>query len=122
MHILEALFRRTRRGCIALLFAVALASIQPASAQTEKLTAAEGAIQQRIVASGADVAVYFKTLDGKTEWSLRPDDIFHAASTMKVPVMIELFHQVQQRKLKLDDKISIKDEFHSIVDGSPYTL
>jgi beta-lactamase class A len=41
---------------------------------------------------------------------------------MKIPVMIELFHQVQQGKLKLDDPLPIKNEFHSIVDGSAYTL
>jgi beta-lactamase class A len=66
--------------------------------------------------------VYFKTLDGKAEWSVRPDDVFHAASTMKIPVLIELFHQVQQGKVKLDDKIVLKNEFHSIADGSPYQL
>jgi len=68
------------------------------------------------------VAVYFKTLDGKAQWSLRSDEVFHAASTMKVPVMIELFHQVQQRKRTLADRLVIRNEFHSIVDGSPYSL
>jgi len=42
-------------------------------------------------------------LDGKAEWFSRADDVFHAASTMKIPVMIELFHQAKQGKLKLDD-------------------
>ena len=41
---------------------------------------------------------------------------------MKIPVMIELFHQVDQGKLKLDDPLTIKNEFHSIVDGSIYAL
>jgi beta-lactamase class A len=41
---------------------------------------------------------------------------------MKVPVMIELFHQVQEGKLHLDDTITIHNEFHSIVDGSPFKL
>lgn len=93
-----------------------------AFAQNAKIAAAELAIQQRIAASRADVAVYFKTLDGKVQWFVRPDDVFHAASTMKVAVMIELFHQVKQGKLKLADSIAVKNEFHSIVDGSPYRL
>jgi beta-lactamase class A len=93
-----------------------------AVAQDTKLAAAEVAIQARIAKSGADVAVYFKTLDGKAQWSVRPDDVFHAASTMKIPVMIELFHQAQQEKVKLTDTLAIRDEFHSIVDGSPYML
>jgi len=93
-----------------------------AVAQDTKLVAAEAAVQARITKSGADVAVYFKTLDGKAQWSLRADDVFHAASTMKIPVMIELFHQAQEGKLKLVDSLPIRNEFHSIVDGSPYML
>ena len=50
------------------------------------------------------------------------DDAFHAASTMKIPVLIELFHQVRGGKLNLDDTLVVKNEFHSLVDGSIYTL
>jgi beta-lactamase class A len=91
-------------------------------AQDAKLTVAEATIQERIAKSGADVAVYFKALDGKSQWSSRADEAFHAASTMKIPVMIELFHQVKKGKLKLDDALRIKNEFHSMVDGSVYKL
>lgn len=79
-------------------------------------------IQQRIQKSGADVAVAFATLDGKSTWSFHDDEVFHAASTMKIPVMIELFHQARQGQLKLSDTLAIKNEFHSLVDGSTFTL
>ncbi len=79
-------------------------------------------ILSRIQKSGADVGVAFRTLDGKLEWFSRADDAFHAASTMKIPVMIELFHQVREGKLKLNDPLIIKNEFHSLVDASIYTL
>jgi beta-lactamase class A len=79
-------------------------------------------IQERIQKSGADVGVAFRTLDGHTAWSYHAEDTFHAASTMKIPVMIELFHEVQQGKLKLDDSLPIKNEFHSLADGSIFTL
>jgi len=92
------------------------------SAQDPKLSAAQVQIEKRIADSQADVAVFFRALNGTTEWSFHPDDSFHAASTMKVPVMIELFHQVQQRKVSLDEPVSIHNEFHSIVDGSIYKL
>jgi Beta-lactamase class A len=107
---------------LAFLFAVSLAGCASAFAQSSKLAAAEAAVQQRISSSGADVAVYFKTLDAKFEWSVRPDEVFHAASTMKIPVMIELFHQVQQGQVSLDDKIVVNNEFRSIADGSRYKL
>jgi len=79
-------------------------------------------ILARIQKSGADVGVAFRTLDGKIEWFSRADDVFHAASTMKIPVMIELFHQVREGKLKLDDSLPVKNEFHSLVDASIFTL
>jgi beta-lactamase class A len=79
-------------------------------------------IQDRIRRSGADVGVAFRTLDGKAEWFFHADEPFHAASTMKIPVMIELFHQARQGKLKLGDSLVVKNEFHSLADGSVYTL
>jgi len=85
----------------------------------EKLSAD---ILGRIQKSGADVGVAFRTLDDGLEWFSRADDVFHAASTMKIPVMIELFHHAREGKLKLDDPLPVKNEFHSLADGSIYTL
>jgi beta-lactamase class A len=48
--------------------------------------------------------------------------MFHAASTMKTPVMIEVFKQAEQGKFSLQDSITLKNEFKSIVDGSSFSL
>jgi beta-lactamase class A len=91
--------------------------------QNQSLSSAQKQeIEKRIADSHADVAVYFRTLDGRLEWSSHADDSFHAASTMKVPVMIELFHQAKEGKLSLDDTIPVHNQFHSIVDGSLFKL
>ena len=82
----------------------------------------ESRVQQLIAGSGAEVAVAFSTLDGARQLMVRPDEVFHAASTMKVPVMIELFRQAGAGKLSLDEQLPIRNEFHSIVDGSVYKL
>jgi beta-lactamase class A len=79
-------------------------------------------IQKLIDSSGAEVAVAVRTLDGRTQISIDPDKSFHAASTMKVPVMIELFRQAEAGTVKLDDQIPVRNEFHSIVDGSVYQM
>lgn len=47
---------------------------------------------------------------------------FHAASTMKTPVMVEVFRQAQEGRFSLDDSILVKNEFKSIVDGSTYKM
>jgi beta-lactamase class A len=90
--------------------------------QDPRIIAAVPAITGSIAKSGADVAVAFRTLDGRTEWLLRADESFHAASTMKVAVLIELYHQVRQGRVRLDEALPVRNEFHSLVDGSPYVL
>jgi beta-lactamase class A len=82
----------------------------------------ESDLRAIIDASGAEVAAAFRTLDGKSEVFIEPDKPFHAASTMKVPVMIELYRQAKTGLVWLDDPLPIRNEFRSIVDGSPYTL
>lgn len=49
-------------------------------------------------------------------------EMFHAASTMKTPVMIEIFRQVAEGKIKLEDTLLVRNDFYSIVDGSSYQL
>lgn len=91
-------------------------------AQSAALATAEKKIEERIAASHADVGVAFRMLDGSAAWYYHEDEPFHAASTMKIPVMIELFHQQKEGKLKLSDPLLVKNEFHSIVDGSSFKL
>jgi len=87
-----------------------------------RLAAAIPSIEAAIAKSGADVAVAFRTLDGHSSWFLRADEPFHAASTMKVPVLIELYRQAHQGKLRLEDTLVIRNAFSSLVDGSAYSL
>jgi beta-lactamase class A len=86
------------------------------------IPAVQQQIQSRISASHADVAIAFLTLDSKSEFFYHADDSFHAASTMKIPVMLELYRQAGAGKLHLTDTLLIHLEFNSIVDGSPYKL
>jgi beta-lactamase class A len=53
---------------------------------------------------------------------INEDTLFHAASTMKTPVMIEVYKQAKEGKFSLTDSIEIKNEFKSIVDSSLYAL
>jgi beta-lactamase class A len=69
-----------------------------------------------------EVGLVLRRLDGRGEMVIQPYKEFHAASTMKVPVMIELFRQAEAGLLKLDEQLAIRNEFHSIVDGSVYQL
>ncbi|MEO5500221.1 MAG: serine hydrolase [Ginsengibacter sp.] len=79
-------------------------------------------VQQVIDTSQGNFAVVFKDLKSNNYFSINGEEVFHAASTMKTPVMMEVFKQVNQGKYALSDSVLINNEFNSIVDGSPFSL
>ena len=88
-----------------------------------KLDQAKAQIEKVIAASGAEVvgvAVY--DLQSKQTLFINEKVSLHAASTMKLPVMMEIFRLVEDKKLRLTDPIEVKNKFFSIVDGSEYRL
>ena len=80
-------------------------------------------IEKQIANINGDVAVAFLDLSNEDNSILiNVDEKFHAASTMKVPVMIELYKQQNEGLLNLKDSIVLVNEFKSIVDRSPYSM
>lgn len=79
-------------------------------------------LKNEIQKSGAEVSLALKDLESGEELLIHAEEMMHAASLMKVPVMIEVFRQADTGKFSLKDKIPIKNQFKSIVDGSSYTL
>jgi len=91
--------------------------------QGKELPDLEKKIDELVRASGAEtVAVAYYDLATGRELLINPDVSFHAASTMKVPVMMEIFRQAASGKLSLGQRIPVKNDFASIVDGSHYSL
>ncbi|MFL5594580.1 MAG: serine hydrolase [Gemmatimonadaceae bacterium] len=82
-----------------------------------------GQIQARIDAEpGAQVGVAYIDLSSHDTLFLNADNSFHAASTMKVPVMIELFRRAERGSFRMNQGLMLVNQFGSIVDGSPYAL
>jgi len=66
------------------------------------------------------VAVYdFET---GQEILINPDWAYHPASTIKIHVMMETFHQAEQGLFALEDRLPIFNSFTSIADGSKFSL
>jgi beta-lactamase class A len=81
------------------------------------------AIRARIAAeSSAVVAVSYRDLESGQSIDIAADTVFHAASTMKVPVMIEVLKSAQSGAFALDQEILLVNEFASLADGSPFSL
>ena len=95
----------------------------PAAVGDIRHTPLEEALRRRIAAvPGAEIALWYEDLASGATLGINDSVTFHAASTMKVPVMIELFRRADAGTLDLRDRIPLGNRFASIVDGSPYTL
>jgi len=79
-------------------------------------------IQAELAKQTGDFAVAFKDLQTGKAIGINDRVFFHAASTMKTPVMIEVYKQAKEGKFSLADSILLKNDFKSIVDGSPFSL
>lgn len=64
------------------------------------------------------VGLYYRTLRGSDSVLIGANLRFHAASTMKVPVMIQLFRDVDAGLLRLDDSLTVHTAFTSLVEGA----
>ncbi|PIQ63872.1 MAG: serine hydrolase [Bacteroidetes bacterium CG12_big_fil_rev_8_21_14_0_65_60_17] len=56
------------------------------------------------------------------EFHMNGNRLFHAASTMKLPVMIEVFRRAERGDFAMDDTIVLRNSFRSIVDGEPFSI
>src|SRR4030095_14196620 len=80
------------------------------------LSSVLGAIEDKLI------AIAFHDFEKGAAYFLNADEAFHPASTIKVHVMIEVFHQAEQGLFALEDRLPIVNSFTSIADGSNFSL
>lgn len=66
--------------------------------------------------------IAFKDLQSGATFFINENIDFHAASTMKTPVMAEVFAQAESGKFRLEDEVLVYNDFTSIADGSKYSV
>lgn len=99
----------------------------PAGAWPQASASFRDSLRDRIVeriaaAPGATVGVAYVDLGTGERLSIAADSVFHAASTMKIPVMIEVLRRAQAGAFSLDQGILLINQFRSLADGSPFSL
>src|SRR3989338_10737071 len=100
----------------------ALAAAAPAGAQDDSAVS-RTALERRIAAQpGATVGLYYRSLVAPDSMAIGADIRFHAASTMKVAVMIQAFRDIDSARLRLDERLPVLNAFLSIADASTYEL
>lgn len=79
---------------------------------------------ERFIAEHENKTISVAVHDFETEQkiTLRADEPFHPASTIKVHVMMEVFHQAEQGFFSLEDNLPVINSFTSIADGSKFSL
>lgn len=70
----------------------------------------------------ADFAVAYKDLGTGETFLMNAKTNFHAASTMKTPVMAEVFKQAAKGKFAISDSVVVYNQFKSIAGGGLYKL
>ena len=79
---------------------------------------------EKIAADAQTVAVGVAVRDyeSSSEFQLNSDRRFHAASTIKVAVLLALFRAIDEGRVQLDDSLHVRNRFHSAADGAPFRL
>ena len=94
--------------------------VTPLFAQSKDL---QRALTDRIAQeTGATVAVVVRDPVSRVRIDQNPDLRFHAASTMKLGILIELGRRIDAGEIGWNDSLPVHSQFASIVDGSPYQL
>jgi beta-lactamase class A len=68
------------------------------------------------------IAVAVHDFQSGLRFSLRGDRWFHAASTIKVAVLLAVFRAADEGRVHLDDSLHVRNRFISAADGSPFHL
>jgi beta-lactamase class A len=66
------------------------------------------------------IAVALHDLETNFRFSLRGDRWFHAASTIKVVVLLTVFRAADEGRLRLGDSLHVRNRFFSAADGSVF--
>ena len=68
------------------------------------------------------IAVAHHDVESGLRFSLQGDRWFHAASTIKVAVLVAVFRAADEGRLRLDDSLHLRNRFISVADGTPFHL
>lgn len=114
--------RSRKVAVVALAAACLIGSVASAQASSSVDSLRERIVERVAATTGAFVGVSYIDLQTGERLSLNDDSSFHAASTMKIPVMIEVLRRSQQGAFAIDQPILIINDFASLADGSRFKL
>lgn len=99
----------------------------PVAPAKDSVAAAEISLYRNVLKIRQDhdlenLGISFYDAHSTIQWSYNADQYFHAASTMKLAVLLGVFRQVERGELTLDAPVHIRNRFTSIVNQEPFML
>ena len=73
-------------------------------------------------ANASAVAVAAYDFEHHTSWSLNSARWFHAASTIKVPVLLAVYDAIEQGRFEPHSRVHVRNRFLGLVDGKPFRV
>lgn len=73
-------------------------------------------------AGASAIAVAAYDFEHHTTWSLNASRWFHAASTIKVPVLLGVYEAIEQHRFEPHSRVHVRNRFISLVDGRPFRV
>jgi beta-lactamase class A len=104
------------RFLVTSMLVLAVTSRPAAAARAESTVTIDQRVQAAIQGFPGSVSLYAKNLDTGTSYELRADAPVPTASTIKLPIMVELFAEAEEGKLDWNQKLQLTD--HDKVSGT----
>jgi beta-lactamase class A len=68
------------------------------------------------------LGISFHDSETTLSWAYNADSLFHAASTIKIAVLLGVYRMVARGEITTDAPVHVRNRFQSVVDGSPFML
>ena len=99
----------------------------PVTPAQDSVAASEVSLYRNILKIKKDhdleaLGIAFYDAQTTIQWSYDGDHYFHAASTMKLAVLLGVFRQIERGELTLDAPVHVRNRFTSIVNQEPFML
>jgi beta-lactamase class A len=97
-------------------------AVLPAQAFGSDLAPLEAQVRSRLADEPGEYGIVVIDIETGRSFGVNDALSLHAASTMKVPVLLELYRRAAAGEIRLDDEILVRNRFRSIADTSHYSL
>jgi beta-lactamase class A len=95
-------------------------NVLPAQAFSTGLAPLERAVLQRLAGEPGDYGIVVIDIETGRTFGVNESLVVHAASTMKVPVLLELYRSAAAGEVRLDGDVAVRNRFRSIADTAHY--